>query len=147
MLFRTVLCFRPPKNSTVRGPSVVSTFFDKHEKGIIYPYLTNKDVDIDMSTNTFDKPIYFVFIIDFIILILVQVRIEIFKRTVVCRIEMQEVVENQDCFEMNFNYNNITIRIVLFLSCLCLFIIINWIFWGKKEMKEAVLGKLETPSD
>ena len=63
-----------------------------------------------------------------IVIIIVQVRIEIFlKRTVVHLNEPNFLEENQECSESNFEYSHTTIRTVLFIICASIVFLLDWV--------------------
>ena len=123
--------------------SLISIILGDFENHFTYIYLTHKDVDNELKIN---KYFPMLIIINLIVLVMIQVRIEIFKRSVDHNNEgipsVTEEEENPNCLKMAFEYNNNTIRIVLFIICLSLFYILVFLINARKNMEELILGRL-----
>ena len=84
------------------------------------------------------KMLKFAIIFILIVLVFVQVRIEIYKR----RVDNCNECNYQTCLDINFEYNNVTLRIILVIMCLACFISLYWLFVGREIMENLVLGRL-----
>ena len=127
--------------------SLISTLWEvyDYEHQFIYIFLINSDIDTEVISRF--KPFLIVLIVNIITLLFVQIRIEIFKKTVDQQNESSPPVEspdeeNQNCLEMAFEYSHNTIRIVLFIIFLVLMVVLGWMLNTTGEMQEIVDDRL-----
>ena len=109
-----------------------------------YGFITNQKLEIEINAY---KIRVILLILCLITTIFVQVRIELFKKTVDFKSESNqmeagnaEIVENH----MNFEMSNNTFRFVMMLLCLIFLVIIDWILRGSKEADNVLLSGLRT---
>ena len=103
--------------------SLLSILFDDHVNGPDYAYLTNKNLDRNYISN--QKNFKITIMVNLVVLVLVQMKIEIFKKSVD---ESHQINDNEENQETNSEYNKNTVRIVLVMICLTLLITLGWSF-------------------
>ena len=125
---------------------ITLTVFDVSNMNYLleYGFITNQKLEIDINAY---KIRGILLILCLISTIFVQVRIELFKKTVDFKSESNqmeagnaEVMENHMDFEMSNN----TLRFVMMLLCLIFIVIIDWILRGSKEADNVLLSGLRT---
>ena len=120
--------------------SLISTLFSQdYENGFVYAYLMNKEVSKEVSKL---KALKFCLVVNLIVLVLVQVKIEIYKGTLDHQNQTEKEEENQHCSEIHFEYKKNSIRISFFIACLLLLWFLYWILIVREEMEEPILGRL-----
>ena len=80
--------------------SLLSILFDDHVNGPDYAYLTNKNLDRNYISN--QKNFKITIMVNLVVLVLVQMKIEIFKKSVD---ESHQINDNEENQETNSEYN------------------------------------------
>ena len=123
--------------------SLISTLLeDMPMDDPILAYLTNNDVNKEKMGDL--RMLKFATILNLIVLVFVQVRIEIFKKMVDNRNESttNQITDEEACTNINFGYSNSTFRILLVVICLGFLSVLDWLFRVRGRTEDIFLGRL-----
>ena len=109
--------------------SLLSILFGDHVNGPDYAFLTNKKYDINNISD--QKNFKITIMANLVVLVLVQVKIEIYKKSID---GPQQIIDDEENQESNTEYNKNTVRMVLGIICLTLLMTLVWCF-QKDDMK------------
>ena len=107
--------------------SLLSILFGDHVNGPDYAFLTNKNYEFKGD----QKNIKFTLMANLVVLVLVQVKIEVYKKSVD---ESHRIIDSEENPESNKEYNKRTVRIILGIIFLTLLMTLVWAF-QKDDMK------------
>ena len=119
--------------------TLLDCYVNGYERQYIYISLTNMDIDPELISAF--KCMQFAVVVDIIVLVMVQIRIEIFKKPTNIPV-VTEDEENPNCLETTFEYSNNTIRTLLFIMCVILFCLLAFLLLVLPKINNLNLSRL-----
>ena len=133
----------------VLASSLMATISYNPEDGGTYQTLINKDpIDDTKVDKNHTNGLRYVWALNLFLLVFIQIRVELYKRKVKVQVvPMKKHAPKDDILDYNpqcnnFQYDQKTVRIVLFSAMVLLVVLLIWNVAGKKGSSNIMLGRL-----